>query len=178
MGYDVRQGDPLIFLLVSSTDHISGVTGLTPTVTIRKKGELTWAAPIGAIEELGNGNYQVAGNLLDSDTKGPLLLHAEAAGCDPMDTTYSVVSLVDSDDEDDTTSDTEISISEIVQYSREASNVTVDGHSVTERSAADIIAFDEYIRAKKAQAAGASGWGGANYRKAIPPGTSGGNERL
>ncbi|QEH38649.1 hypothetical protein OJF2_72550 [Aquisphaera giovannonii] len=81
---------PLTFMLVSSIDHITGLAGASPTVTISKNGG-AFAAPAGAVSEVGNGVYKVAGNATDSGTLGPLWLHATATGADPSDTLYEVV---------------------------------------------------------------------------------------
>ena len=75
---------PLLFLMVLSSDHISPATGLSPTVVIRKPGG-AFASPAGAVSEIGNGWYQVAGNATDANTLGPLILHATAATADPSD---------------------------------------------------------------------------------------------
>lgn len=79
-------GTPLLFLLVLQSDHISPATGLggTPTVTLSKNGA-AFAAPAGAISEISNGFYQVAGNATDTATFGPLYLHATGTGTDPTD---------------------------------------------------------------------------------------------
>lgn len=55
MGYQILQGntvEPLRFLIVLASDHITGATGLTPTVVVRKPGG-GWAAPAGAVSEAG-----------------------------------------------------------------------------------------------------------------------------
>jgi hypothetical protein len=91
--YDIQQSTtayPLLFFLTDSTDHITGKTGLSPTVTIRKVGG-SFASPAGAVTEIASGWYQVAGNATDSNTLGPLLLHATGTGADPTDTLYQVV---------------------------------------------------------------------------------------
>ncbi len=76
--------------MVSAADHIAPATGKTPTVTISKNGA-AFATPAGAVTEVGSGWYSVAGNAIDTDTLGPLLLHATAAGADPTDEQYDVV---------------------------------------------------------------------------------------
>lgn len=94
MGYLLKKSQtatPLLFLMVDDTDHITGKTGLTPTVTISKNGG-GFAAPSGAVSEVGNGWYKVAGNSTDSDTLGPLILNAVASGADPCDEQFEVVS--------------------------------------------------------------------------------------
>lgn len=92
-GYAIKQAtavQPLVFLMVDSTDHITGKTGLSPTVTISKNGA-EFASPAGAISEIGNGLYSVAANETDSGTLGPLVLHATATGADPVDWLYPIV---------------------------------------------------------------------------------------
>ncbi len=81
---------PLFFLMVDSTDHVTGKTGLSPTVTISKNGG-SFASPSGAVSEVGNGLYKVAGNATDSNTLGELWIHATGTGADPTDTAYTVV---------------------------------------------------------------------------------------
>ncbi len=93
MGYPITQNQtatPLVFLMVDSTDHLTGKTGLTPTVTISKNGG-SFASPSGTVSEIGNGYYKVAGNATDENTLGPLLLHAEASGADDTDDEFFVV---------------------------------------------------------------------------------------
>lgn len=93
MGYLIKQNQtarPLVFLLVDATDHVTPLTGLSPTVTLSKNGA-AFGASAGVVSEIGNGWYKVAGNAADSDTLGPLLLHATAAGADPTDDRFDVV---------------------------------------------------------------------------------------
>jgi len=80
---------PLIFLMVQSVDHISPLTGAAPAVLLSKNGA-AFAAPAGAISEIGNGWYKVAANATDANTLGPLLLHATATGGDPTDAVFEV----------------------------------------------------------------------------------------
>lgn len=75
---------PLPFLMIDVVDHITGKTGLSPTVTISKNSG-AFAAPAGAVTEIGNGWYKVAGNATDTNTNGTIALHAEATGADPFD---------------------------------------------------------------------------------------------
>lgn len=81
---------PLFFLMVDSTDHVTGKTGLSPTVTISKNGG-SFASPAGAVSEIGNGLYKVAGNATDSNTLGELWIHATGTAADPSDTAYTIV---------------------------------------------------------------------------------------
>lgn len=93
MAYQVKQGQstqPLMFLLVQSADHISPLTGASPTITLSKNGG-SFAGPAGAVSEVGSGWYKVAPNATDCSTLGPLILHAVAASGDPCDVTFPVV---------------------------------------------------------------------------------------
>lgn len=81
---------PLLFLMVDAVDHLTGKTGLTPTVTISKNGS-SFAAPAGTVSEVGYGWYKLTPASNDVDTLGPLILHAEATGADPADVEYRVV---------------------------------------------------------------------------------------
>ena len=92
--YEVIQGQAFVsltFFLVSSTDHVTPLTGAVPSVTLAKNGIPGFAPCVGAIREIGSGWYEVIGNPLDSSNSGPLLLHATAAGADPSDTSFLVV---------------------------------------------------------------------------------------
>jgi hypothetical protein len=93
MGYQVQVSNtsaPIRFLMVLSSDHITGATGKTVTVTIAKNNG-AFAVPAGSITEVGNGIYQIAANAVDANTLGPLFLHATASGCDPTDDQFDVV---------------------------------------------------------------------------------------
>lgn len=104
MGYQIDQYERytgMAFLLVESSDHITGKAGLiaaghTPTVTIYKHGTAGFAPPAapGTIRELAGGWYEVAANADNYDVRGPLLLHAEALGADPCDDAFIIVSSV------------------------------------------------------------------------------------
>lgn len=83
-------GQPLMFLMVDSTDHVTGKTGLSPTVTLSKAGG-SFASPAGSVTEVGSGWYKVAGNATDTDTLGPLVLHATGSATDPCDVEFVVV---------------------------------------------------------------------------------------
>lgn len=76
--------------IISSADHVSPALLATLTVLIRKNGG-TFAAPSGAVSEVGQGMYKIAPHALDANTFGSLLIHASGAGCDPYDDRYVVV---------------------------------------------------------------------------------------
>jgi len=85
---ELRQKDttnyPILFLMVDNTDHITGKTGLTPTIIISKNGS-AFGPAAGVVTELSNGWYSFAGNATDRDTLGSLAIHASASGADPCD---------------------------------------------------------------------------------------------
>tara|TARA_R110000868_G_scaffold143298_1_gene361347 strand:- start:5677 stop:6654 length:978 start_codon:yes stop_codon:yes gene_type:complete len=80
----------LVFLMVQSSDHITALTGASPTVTLSKNGG-AFASPAGAVTEIASGWYKVAGNATDTNTLGPLILHATAASGDPVDMVFEIV---------------------------------------------------------------------------------------
>lgn len=88
MAYDILKGGSTSAILVGpvilSSDHITGATGITLTVTISKNGA-AFGSPSGAVTEIGSGWYKIAGNTTDSNTAGPIAVHATGAACDPFD---------------------------------------------------------------------------------------------
>jgi hypothetical protein len=77
--------------MVLSSDHITGATGKTVTVTISKAGA-AFAAPTGTVTEIANGLYAIALTIVDTNTVGDLAFHCTAAGCDPTDFIDAVTS--------------------------------------------------------------------------------------
>jgi len=82
MGQDILQfnvTETLPFLMVRATDHVTPMVGLIDgislTITISKNGAI-FAAPAGAVTEIGSGWYGLAPNAVDADTEGPLIVHA------------------------------------------------------------------------------------------------------
>ena len=93
MGYAVQTAtttQPLVFKMYE-TGTLTPATGKTVTVVLSKNGA-SFASPSGAVSEIGNGLYKVAGNATDNNTLGVLNLYATATGCDATDETYQVVS--------------------------------------------------------------------------------------
>ncbi|HZX69756.1 MAG TPA: hypothetical protein VFE77_02975 [Rhodanobacter sp.] len=87
MAYDILKSSTesaLLFFLTLASDHISPATGLSPTVTISKNGG-AFGSPSGAVSEIANGWYKVAGNATDTGTLGPLALHASVSTADNCD---------------------------------------------------------------------------------------------
>ncbi len=82
---------PVSFFMADSVDRVTGKTGLSPTVTLSKNGSAFGAAG-GAVSEIGNGWYRLAGNAGDRDTLGEVIVHADAAGADAADLLVEIVS--------------------------------------------------------------------------------------
>lgn len=78
------------FLLVQSSDHLTGLIGATPTVTLSKDCA-AFAAAAGVITEIGSGWYKIALTIVDTNTKGDLAFHCTAAGADSNDFADQVV---------------------------------------------------------------------------------------
>ena len=86
----------LFFILIDSDDHITGLTGKAGSVTVSlSKNGAGGGPPAGAISEVDSTNfpglYKIAGNATDSNTLGPLFLHAKDADSDPFDCEYEIV---------------------------------------------------------------------------------------
>lgn len=77
-------------LMTSSSDHITGATGLTLTVTESRAGS-AFGASAATITEIGNGWYKIALATTDTSTLGAFNLHVTASGADPSDTADQVV---------------------------------------------------------------------------------------
>ena len=77
------------FLMVDSTDHITGKTGLTVTVTLSKAGG-SFGAAGGTVTEISSGWYKIALTTTDTNTVGDLAYHCTSTGADPTDFTDQV----------------------------------------------------------------------------------------
>jgi hypothetical protein len=78
------------FILVSSTDHTSPITGAQPVALISKNGQ-PFVTPQGAISEIGDGWYVLAYTAIDTSILGDLALHVTAIGADDTDQTDQIV---------------------------------------------------------------------------------------
>lgn len=76
--------------LTDSSDHITGKTGATLTVTASKAGA-AFASISPTVTELSSGWYSVALTTSHTDTFGDLAIHATASGADPIDLLCQVV---------------------------------------------------------------------------------------
>lgn len=81
--------DRLIFM-VDSTDHVTGKTGLTLTITSSKNGA-GFAAITPTVTERGNGFYLLALTAAMTDTLGDFGLHITGTGADATDIVDQVV---------------------------------------------------------------------------------------
>lgn len=74
----------VMVLMVAATDHITGLAGLTLTITLSKDGAaFAGIAPV--VTDRGSGWYNVALTAAHTDTLGDLALHITGAAADPAD---------------------------------------------------------------------------------------------
>lgn len=78
------------FGMVSSTDHVTAVTGITPVVTLSKAGA-AFAAAAGTVTEISVGWYKIALTIVDTNTLGDLAFHITGTGADPTDFALQIV---------------------------------------------------------------------------------------
>ena len=79
-----------MIFLTDSTDHISGKTGATLTVTASKNGgAFSSISPV--VTERGAGWYSLALTTSHTDTLGDFAIHITATGADPVDTLSQIV---------------------------------------------------------------------------------------
>jgi hypothetical protein len=74
----------VMVLMVDSTDHVTGKTGLTLTITASKDGA-AFASIAPTVTERGSGWYSVALTASHTDTLGDLALHITGTAADPAD---------------------------------------------------------------------------------------------
>lgn len=80
------------FLLVSTSDHITGLTGQTPVITLYKGASTSSSSSTGAgVKEMTNGWYNIALSSNDTSVLGDLVIHATSTGGDPTDWVDQVV---------------------------------------------------------------------------------------
>lgn len=73
-----------MFLMVQTADHLSGLTGASPTVNVSKAGGAFGAAG-GTVTEVANGFYKIALTTTDINTLGDLAYHITATSGDATD---------------------------------------------------------------------------------------------
>jgi len=74
----------VMVLMVQSSDHITGLAGLTLTITASKDGG-AFSAITPTVTDRGNGWYSLALTTAHTDTLGDLALHITGAAADPAD---------------------------------------------------------------------------------------------
>lgn len=83
----------LMLFLTASSDHVTGLTGATLTISLSKNGA-AFASISPTVTERGNGWYSVALTTSHTDTLGDFVLRATAASADPIDLREQVVEAV------------------------------------------------------------------------------------
>jgi hypothetical protein len=99
MGQTIKQNNTnqyILFWLISSADHISGLTGKAGSVVVKlSKNGGGGINPNGTVAEVDAVNmpglYSISPSLNDSTTLGPLGLYAKDALSDPWSDTHTVV---------------------------------------------------------------------------------------
>jgi hypothetical protein len=81
--------DKMVFM-TDSTDHVTGKTSLTLTITASKNGA-AFASISPTVTERGNGWYALALTSSHTDTLGDIALHVTATGADPTDVVWQVI---------------------------------------------------------------------------------------
>lgn len=71
----------IVFLLVSTADDKTAVTGATPSVQLSKAGG-AFAAAAGAVTEISMGFYKFTLTATETNTLGALVIVATATGAD------------------------------------------------------------------------------------------------
>lgn len=87
--------EKMVFM-TDSSDHITGKTGLTLTITASKNGA-AFASITPTVTERGNGWYSLSLTSSHTDTLGDLALHVTGTAADPSDLVWEVVSLLPGD---------------------------------------------------------------------------------
>jgi cytochrome c556 len=80
----------VMVLMVDSTDHVTGKTGLTLTITASKNGA-AFGSISPTVNERGSGWYELQLTTAHTDTLGDLALHVTGTAADPTDTLSYIV---------------------------------------------------------------------------------------
>ena len=83
----------IMVLLVDSTDHVTGKTGLTLTITASKNGA-AFASITPTVTERGTGWYSLALTAAHTDTLGDLAIRCTGTAADPADVREQVFTLL------------------------------------------------------------------------------------
>ena len=79
-----------MIFMVDETDHVTGLAGLTLTITASKNGG-AFASITPTVTDRGNGWYNLALTTSHTDTLGDFALHITSTGADPTDALDEVV---------------------------------------------------------------------------------------
>lgn len=80
-----------VFLLVLSSDHVTGATGAGGTLAVKiSKNGAAFATVTPTVTELESGWYSMALTTSHTDTLGDLAFHLSATNCDPCDFVVTV----------------------------------------------------------------------------------------
>ena len=86
----------VIIFMADSTDHITGKTGLTLTVTLSKDGG-AFASITPTVTERTNGWYNIALTSSHTDTLGDCVVRATSTGADASERALNVVANIEAD---------------------------------------------------------------------------------
>lgn len=84
--------ETILVFMTDETDHVSGKTGLTLTITANKAGA-GFASITPTVAEQANGWYSLALTTTHTNTLGDLALHITATGADPTDSLSRVIAM-------------------------------------------------------------------------------------
>src|SRR5436853_5046996 len=79
-----------MIMMIDSTDHVTGKTGLTLTITASKNGA-AFASIAPTVTDRGSGWYNLALTSAITDTLGDLALHITGTGADPTDLVDQII---------------------------------------------------------------------------------------
>lgn len=79
-----------LVLMVDAADHVTGLAGLTLTITASKNGA-AFGSITPTVTDRGDGWYNLALTTAHTDTLGDLGLHITSTGADPLDLLDEVV---------------------------------------------------------------------------------------
>jgi len=80
----------ITFVMVDDTDHVTGETGLSPTVQIRKPGT-SFASATNTPAEIANGFYEIELTSVELNAEGMLAVRATATGADEWRDIFQVI---------------------------------------------------------------------------------------
>ncbi len=83
----------LMVFMTDSSDHVTGKTGATLTISLSKNGA-AFASITPTVTERGDGWYSLALTATHTNTIGDFVLHITASGADPTDLREEVVAAV------------------------------------------------------------------------------------